>query len=378
MSIVALSIDALLPAFAFITEELKVADPNHTQLTISFLFLGLAIGQLVCGPLSDAFGRKPILFISLTTYLLGTLLCFFASSIESLLMGRFIQGLGVAGPNVAATSLVRDRYKGRQMARVMSLVMMIFIMVPTIAPALGEGILFIAEWRGIFIMYIAYALGITFWIAFRLEESLSVDRRTPFKLQYFKNAFAEVFKTRQTFLAMLASGLVFGWLIGYINSCLQIIQIQFETGRLFSLYFGLGALMIGASSMINSLIVERYGMYFITLRSLAVISLSSCLFLGIQSLITIEFWMFLLYGGVLFSCFGFIFGNMNAIAMEPMGHIAGIAAGVIGFCSSLMSITLGTAIGQAYDGTVYPITLGACVLCSLAWILLHRSKSRSI
>ena len=147
MSIVALSIDALLPAFNFIVSDLNVTTPNKIQLVITPLFIGLACGQLIFGPLSDALGRKPILYIALTVYLIGTLICYLSTNINALLLGRFIQGLGAAGPNITAISLVRDQYKGREMAKIMSIVMMIFITVPTIAPALGQGILFIADWR---------------------------------------------------------------------------------------------------------------------------------------------------------------------------------------------------------------------------------------
>ena len=376
MSLVALSIDALLPAFGFINQDMQVADPNQVQLVISALFLGLATGQLVCGPLSDAFGRKPVLYFALGIYFIGTLVCYLAASIEMLLVGRLIQGLGVAGPNIAAISLVRDSYKGREMAKIMSMVMMIFIMVPTIAPALGQGILLVSHWRTIFILYFLYSAGILAWIYFRLEESLPKEQRIPFRAARLFGGFQEVLSNRRTTSIMIAMGMVFGCLIGYINSCQQIIQVQFDTGKMFSVYFGMLALLLGVTSLLNSRFVEQLGMHFIASRALTMIVVSSLIFLGVQMLIEVRLWMFLLYAATLFGSFGMIFANLNAMAMEPMGHLAGIASAVIGSTSSLMSITLGTTIGQLYDGTVLPITLGALILGSLAWMLLQYANQQ--
>jgi len=380
MSIVAMSIDALLPAFGFITSDLSVTNPNQVQLVISALFLGLALGQLVCGPLSDAFGRKPILYIALGVYFIGTLICYLSQSIETLLIGRVVQGLGVAGPNITAISLVRDRYKGREMARIMSLVMMIFIMVPTLAPAIGQAILLVADWRAIFILYFIYAAAILSWVYLRLDESLAIDQRIPFRAKRLANGFREVLSNRSTTSITICMGMIFGCLVGYINSCQQIIQVQFDTGKMFSVYFGLLALLLGASSIVNSRFVEKLGMHYIASRALLFMVASSAVFLLAQQLTDTTLWMFLVYAGTLFASFGLIFGNLNALAMEPMGHLAGIASAVIGSISSVMSISIGTLIGQLYNGTVIPITIGPLVLAATAWVLLryaHQHKQRN-
>jgi len=379
MSIVAMSIDALLPAFGFITSDLSVTNPNQVQLVISALFLGLALGQLVCGPLSDAFGRKPILYIALGVYFIGTVICYLSQSIETLLIGRVVQGLGVAGPNITAISLVRDRYKGREMARIMSLVMMIFIMVPTLAPAIGQAILLVADWRAIFILYFIYAAAILSWVYLRLDESLAIDQRIPFRAKRLANGFREVLSNRSTTSITICMGMIFGCLVGYINSCQQIIQVQFDTGKMFSVYFGLLALLLGASSIVNSRFVEKLGMHYIASRALLFMVASSAVFLLAQQLTDTTLWMFLVYAGTLFASFGLIFGNLNALAMEPMGHLAGIASAVIGSISSVMSISIGTLIGQLYNGTVIPITIGPLVLAATAWVLLryaHQHKQR--
>lgn len=378
MAIVAVSIDALLPALGIIAEEFQVVDVNQVQLLISALFLGMAIGQLICGPLSDALGRKPILYSGIAVYFVGTFLCYFANDLNSLLIGRFIQGLGVAGPYISAISLVRDQFKGRDMAKIMSLVMMIFILVPAIAPSLGQAILFVTNWHGIFILYAVYATVIFLWIYFRLNETLPKEKRIPFTPQGFFGGFKEVLSNKVTTSLMVAMGCTFGSFIGYLNSSQQIFQDQFQTGTLFSLYFGILALVLGAASLTNSRLVQRLGMHFIASRAYIGIIVSSVLFLGLHGLADIQLWMFMIYAAVLFFCFGLIFGNVNSMAMEPMGHVAGIASAIIGSVSSLMSITIGTTIGQLYEGSLIPIVGGFLVMGTLAFGLLSfAEKQRS-
>lgn len=370
MSIVAISIDALLPALGIISQDIPLAHPNQAQLIISALFLGMAIGQLVCGPLSDATGRKKVLYSGILLFLCGSLLCFFAQDINTLLIGRFIQGLGVAGPYISAISIVRDKYAGREMAKVMSLVMMIFIMVPAIAPSLGQSILLFASWRYIFVLYIVYSIAIGLWIFLRLEETLPKENRIPLNAAGFFAGFKEVIGNRTTMGYTLCMGLFFGSFVGYLNSSQQIFQVQFATGKMFTVYFGVLALVFGASSLLNSRLVEKWGMHFISHRAVLSIILSSAVFLGLHAINDIQLWMFMMYAAILFFAFGLIFGNVNAMAMEPMGHVAGIASAVIGSVSSIISMVIGTAIGQLYNNTLIPVTLGFLTMTSMALLLM--------
>ena len=374
MAIVALSIDALLPALGLITQELGIVNANQTQLVISMLFLGMALGQLICGPLSDALGRKPVLYSGLVVYLFGTVICFFSRDITVLLVGRFIQGLGCAGPYVSAVSLVRDKFAGRGMAKIMSLVMMIFVLVPAFAPILGQAILFVSPWRGVFAVYLCYALLIVAWIYIRLPETLPKEQRIPFSVDGFIAGFKEVVTNRVTISVTLGMGLTFGGFIGYLNSSQQIFQVQFETGNMFSLYFGSLALALGAASMLNSRLVERLGMYHLASQAYLVIVLTSIAFTVLQFYVNIQLWMFMAYMLILFFNLGMVFGNLNAMAMEPMGHLAGIAAAVIGSVSSMMSIVIGTTIGQLYNDTVMPLTVGFLLMSTLALMLLYYSQ----
>ncbi len=370
MSIVAITIDALLPALGIIGRDLHAATENHTQLLISLIFLGMAIGQLVCGPLSDAFGRKPVLFGGFALYLAGTLVCYFAPTFELLMVGRLIQGLGVAGPYISSVSLVRDMFKGAQMARLMSLVMVIFMLVPAIAPALGQGILMLWSWPAIFVLYFVYAVFVLLWISLRLKETLPKERRIPFSAKGFFDGFKEVVSNRITVGYTLCSGLFFGAFIGYLNSSRQIFQVQFDQGEMFIAYFGGLSLVLGFSSMVNSRIVEKYGTKIIAFYSILIIAILSLMFLGLHWVVDIRLWMFVMYASCLFFCFGLLFGNVNAMAMEPMGHVAGIASAVIGASSSILSMTIGTLIGQLYNNTLIPIAAGFFVLCLLALIIM--------
>ncbi|MBJ7549646.1 multidrug effflux MFS transporter [Marinomonas ostreistagni] len=376
MSIVAISIDALLPALGLIGHDFKATDSNQPQLLISLLFLGMAIGQLIAGPLSDALGRKPILFAGFALYLAGTVFCFFAPTLSELMIGRFIQGLGVSGPYIAAIALVRDKFSGAKMARTMSFVMMIFVLVPAIAPSLGQAIMLLSDWHSIFIMYFLYAVILLIWISTRLKETLAKADRIPFTFEGFKNGFKEVLSNRQTLCYMLCMGLFFGSFIGYLNSSQQIFQVQFNTGTLFSLYFGALALVLGFSSLLNARIVEAFGMRPIALCAITTVVITSIVFWALHSFVTISLWMFLVYAAVLFFCFGLLFGNVNALAMEPMGHVAGIASAVIGSVSSILSMGIGTLIGQLYNNSLIPVVMGFSILGSLALVLIYFAKTK--
>ncbi len=375
MSIVAISIDAMLPALTIIGEDLGTTHPNQSQLIISAIFLGMALGQLLCGPLSDAWGRKRLLYFSLLFYLSGTLVCTFADSITVMLCGRLLQGLGVAGPYVSTISIVRDRFSGRAMAQVMSLVMMIFIMVPVVAPSLGQLVLYLASWRFIFVLFFVYALAIVIWVSIRLPETLPPANRIPFSLANIAAGAKKVLGHRATVCYTLAAGCLFGSLLGYLNSSLQIFHSIYNVGDQFALYFGGLALTLGVSSLLNSRLVQHFGMRTICIRALFTMLIASVVLLSLQVLTSPALWMFVTFGAVQFFCLGLLFGNVNALAMEPMGDNAGIAAAIIGSVSSVVSILAGTLVGQLFNGTLYPLITGFLILglAAMAALLLART-----
>ena len=375
MSVIALSIDAILPALVIIGEDLSIDQPNNVQFIISAIFAGMAVGQLICGPLSDALGRKRLLIISFLAYLVGSVICLSARSFEYLLVGRLLQGFAAAGPYVSTLSIVRDRFQGSAMARMMSFVMTIFIMVPVIAPSIGQLILYFASWRYIFLLLFCYGCGILLWTVFRLEETLPVEQRIPFTLENFTAGVTTVFSNRNTVCYLLCSGLVMGMLIGYLNSCLQVFQDLYAVGKEFALYFGGLAFTLGLASLFNAQIVQRSNPHTICSTSLKVVVGASGIFILILSYASAPLWLFIMYMSVLFFCFGLLFGNLNALAMEPMGHIAGLASAIIGALSFIVSITAGTMIGQYYDFTLFPLTTGFLVLSVMALCLLYWAKS---
>jgi DHA1 family bicyclomycin/chloramphenicol resistance-like MFS transporter len=378
MSLTALSIDAMLPALPQIGSDLNVQNPNSRQLVISIIFLGLALGQLFFGPLSDKTGRKPAIYAGYALYIAGALISLFAFSFPVLLLGRFLQGAGVSAPRAVTLALVRDRFEGRAMARVMSFIMTIFILVPMIAPSLGQAILLYSGWRTIFGTFILLALVTLLWFALRLPETLAPENRAPFSLGRIVSATKDILRTRTALGYTLSAGLVSGAFIGYLNSSQQIFQEQYALGELFPIFFGVIALSIGVASLINTRLVVRFGMRFlvswslITIFGLSLIALVvAFLAAGVPSL-----WLFMAYLMLTFFCVGILFGNQNALAMEPLGHMAGIGAAVVGSLSTLISMPLGTIIGQSYNGTLIPLIVGMAVLTGLAYLVVRWVESK--
>ena len=360
MSLGALTIDAMLPAFGEMQRDLMVQQANDMQLIVAGLLVGLALGALVYGPLSDAIGRKKAMYIGFTLFILGCLLSLLATNFHTMLAGRVLQGIGAAGPRVVVVAMVRDRVQGSAMARVMSFIMSIFILVPIIAPALGQAILLFAGWRAIFATLMGLALITLIWFAVRQPETLPMERRLPLSLQKIAGAFVIVGKNRQAMVYTLVIGCIYGVLFGYLNLCQQIFQVQYGLGRMFPLYFALLALSVGMASLLNGSLVMRLGMHYLARTALLSITGISWVFLALSwfnaghpPLVPL---MLMLAG--LFFCMGLLFGNLNAIAMEFLGHNAGTGAAVVGSLSTFLAVGLAYLIGHAYDGTVSSLATG--------------------
>jgi MFS transporter, DHA1 family, multidrug resistance protein len=372
-ALVALSIDMILPALPAIGATLGVERPNENQLVVSLLFLGFGLGQLFYGPLSDATGRKPAAYVGLALFSVGCLLALLSTTFPLLLLGRFLQGVGVAGPRTITLALVRDRFEGREMARVMSLIMAVFILVPVVAPALGQAVLAVAGWRTIFGIYLGMGLVALVWFAIRQEETLPGNRRIPFSLGRMAAAVRDVVTTRRSIGYTLAAGYVFGAFLGYLISAQQILQQQYALGIRFPLYFAVLAIAIGGASLVNASLVIRYGMGALTRWALRGISVVSVVFTAFAGAVAGHppLWTLMTYLMVSFFGIGLLFGNLNALAMQPLGHVAGTGAAIVGATSMLISLVLGTLIGQSYNGTVLPLVAGFAVLsaCSIiaAW-----------
>jgi DHA1 family bicyclomycin/chloramphenicol resistance-like MFS transporter len=375
ISLVALSIDAMLPALPAIGADLGVRRANDAQLVIAVLFLGLASAQVVYGPLSDSIGRKPAIYAGFALFIAGCVLSLLASGFEAMLLGRFLQGIGAAGPRIVTMALVRDRYAGRAMARIMSLAMALFIMVPILAPALGQGILLVAHWRAIFAVLLAVALIALAWFALRQPETLPPERRAPFAWRPILAAVRETCRHRAGFGYALMAGLIFGSFIGYLITAPQIFLEQYRTGgNHFALWFGVLAAFIGAASLVNARLVMVWGMHLLCRIALIAICVLSLVFFAFALALAGHppLWALMAYLGVTFFCIGILFGNFNAMALEPFGHIAGVASAVVGSLTTFISLAIGTLIGQSFDGTVLPLVggfagLGLAALALMRW-----------
>lgn len=377
MGLVALSVDAMLPAFPDIVRDLQVTASNDIQLVISLLFSGLAIGQLFYGSLSDSIGRKPAIYIGFGLFILGCILSLLATDFHLMLAGRLLQGIGAAGPRTVAVALIRDRYNGSEMARVMSFIMTVFILVPVFAPALGQLILFAAGWRSIFAVLILLAVTTLFWLGIRQPETLPKAQRMPFTLRKVKAAFREVLGNRPAMITMSIAGCVSGAFLGYLNLSQQIFQVQYGLGARFPLYFAIMALAVGCASLLNSGLVMRFGMHRLADLALSLMMASSWLFFvlvwGFDG--HPPLWLFIACCVALFFAIGILFGNLNSIAMEPLGHVAGTAAAVIGSTSTLMAVVLSFLIGHAYDGSLFSLAIGFVTLATVSRLLIMKVKS---
>ncbi len=372
VSTLALSIDAMLPALADIGRELQVDNPNDVQLVVSSMFLGFAVGQILAGPLSDSYGRKPIIYGGYIIFIAGCLLSVFAQAFWVMLLGRVLQGVGAAAPRIVSIALVRDDYEGRRMARIMSIVMAIFILVPAIAPSIGQTVLWIADWRAIFGLLLVMA-GISFvWFAVRQPETLPATLRRAFSVSSTWKGIVEAWGYRAMSGYTLAAGIIFGAFVGYLSSAQQVFQETYGTREMFVVYFGAAALAIGAASIFNSRTVLRLGMRYLTWRALIGLTVTSLVFLPVVLMTggVPDFVWFMVWLLVTFFCVGIMFGNFNALAMEPVGHMAGLGAAVTGSVSTLISLPLGWAIGAAYDGTIIFLVCGFALAGILSMLVM--------
>ncbi|MCL5246108.1 multidrug effflux MFS transporter [Cellulophaga sp. 20_2_10] len=379
MSIVALTIDALLPAISHIGEAINSVDPTRNQLLITMIFLGLGVGQLFFGPLSDSYGRKPIVYAGFTIFALASVICVNATSLEVMIVGRIFQGVGLSAPRTITISIIRDLYKGDYMAKIMSFVTAFFILIPVIAPAVGKAVLDNYNWQAIFYVQLLFALIVSIWFWKRQEETLKPEFKIPFTRSVFVDGLKEFVKHKETVAFTLISGLITGAFLVYLSSAQHIFEDQFNLVEEFPYIFAGLAISIGSATFLNGTLVLRFGM-----RKL--IFLSLCAFCSIGLLYVILFWgdanpslpVLIVFLAAQFFCLGFIWGNSRSVAMEPIGHIAGVGAAINGFVATVVSIPIATLIGSYIDTTVLPLFLGLAVCGSLSlFIFMSIKKTRT-
>ena len=370
---IAFSTDAMLPALPQITADLSPDTPERVPLILTAFVFGLGLGTFVTGPLADAFGRKNIVYGGAFLYILGTIIAWVSQSLEVMLAARVLQGLGAAGPRVVSLAIIRDLFSGRQMARIMSFVMMIFVIVPAFAPALGAVIIRFSDWRGIFISFIVFAVVSVVWVCLRLPETLPKDNRRPLRLPLLWLATKEIFGNRMVCVSITVQTLALSILFAVLMLVQPIYDQVYDRGESFPFWFGVIALVSGSSSLLNALLVVRLGMLRIVTLALGVqiILSASMLGLGLGSLPEpFGFYFFALWQASLFFQAGLVMGNLNALAMEPLGHIAGMAASVIGAMSTVMAAVIASPIGMVFNGTIAPLVASVLILASIGFALM--------
>ena len=353
----ALAIDAMLPALGVLSQDLGGGHPNYRQLVVGVFLLGAGLGALVPGTLSDRFGRRPVVMASLGIYILTALGCALVRDFDSLVVLRFLQGMGCSGLAVLPPAIIRDRLEGDRMARLQSLVSVVFMTVPMIAPSLGQAVLLVASWRWIFIFIALMGIVIGTWAYLRLPETLHLEYRQQIQPRAIAINMGRVLTTRASIGYVVGSALVMSAMWGFINSAQQLIAEHFGAGVAFPLVFGGLAFTMSVANFGNSRIVERFGARRVSHTALLVyIAISSLQYLAAFSDHE-ALWQFALLMGSNMCLMGFIGANFTSIALQPFGEIAGAAASVQTFLRMVTASIIGALIGQAYDGSARPLAL---------------------
>ena len=368
MALNSLAIDIMLPALQQIGASLGVENENHRQYVIPVYILGFGLAQLFFGPLSDRFGRRGPLLAGMVIYVVAAAAAAVAPTFGTLLACRLVQGIGAASTRVIAVSIVRDTFEGRRMAEVMSLIFMVFMAIPVVAPGMGQIIMLFASWHFIFLAMALGALLFTLWVALRLPETLHPEYRRPLTAKSVIGGFVVMLTDRVALCYALASTFAFAAMFGFINSSQQIYVGLYGVGEMFPVIFACVAGLIAVSNFINARLVGRIGMRRLSQGALVMLLAISLLWLGLSLSGPIPLFLFIAIFSAAMVPFAMLGSNFNALAMEPLGALAGTASSVLGFMQTFGGGLLGTAIGQAYDGTVTPLAAGFCLVSALALV----------
>ena len=375
MSVVALAIDALLPALDIIGYSIGTNSAAENQLLITMIFLGLGFGPLLFGPISDSLGRKPVVYMGFAVFIMASFVCIYAPNLETMIIGRILQGIGLSAPRTISIAIIRDRFNGDRMAKVMSFVVVIFLLVPIIAPALGKFILNHYSWQTIFYAQIGFSLFISLWFWKRQPETLIPEKRIKFSKHLFIDGYKELIKFKRTLAFTVISGFVTGSFMVYLSSSQQVFQEQYLLKEEFPFIFAGLAIAMGASIFLNGIIVMKFGMEKLITFSLFLYFIVSVvyviLFYNIENP-PIE--ILLIFFALQFFTLGFLFGNLRSIAMQPVGHIAGIASAITGLISTLMAVPISIFIGKYVSDTALPLFLGFSISSFLALLILFYIK----
>lgn len=373
MSIVALSIDTILPALQPIGSSVGTKTPNENQLLITMIFLGLGFGQLIFGPISDSFGRKPVVYIGFGVFVLASFLCIYAPNIEIMVLGRIFQGIGLSASRSISIAMIRDRFEGDYMAKIMSFVVTIFILVPIIAPSLGKFLLDNYGWESIFYSQLVFGILVLIWFWKRQPETLPKIYKKKFSFSIFTQGSIEFLKHRSAVIYTMISGLATGSFMVFLSTSQHIFEVQYGLINEFPYIFGALAFSVGLATFTNGALVVKFGMRKLVNIFIVIFSITSLsytlLYFGTSNP---DISILICFLGIQFFSVGFLFGNVRSLAMQPLGHIAGIGAAINGFVSTIMAVPIATLIGGFIETTALPLFVGftVCGFISLLLLLL--------
>ena len=372
MSLVSLAIDALLPAMTNIGDTIGITDATNNQLLITMIFLGLGFGQLISGPLSDSYGRKPIIYIGFIVFVFASLICVFSTSLEMMIVGRILQGIGLSAPRTISIAMIRDRFSGNYMAKVMSFVVAIFILVPVVAPALGKIMLDLYGWQSIFYSQLLFGLAVMLWLWRRQPETLKKENKRDFKLALLIAGLREFIKHKNAVIFTFFSGCITGSFMVYLSASQLIFEQQYNLKDAFPFIFAGIALFIGIATFLNGTFVVRLGMFKLVSIFTLIFTLIPFVYIFLYSGETNpSIYVLVTFFGLQFFAIAFLFGNTRALAMEPIGHIAGIGAAINGFVSTIMAVPIATLIGSFINTTALPLFIGFFVCGVIALLLIQ-------
>lgn len=378
MSVTALSIDALLPALDIIGEAVQTKTPADNQLLITMIFLGLGIGPLFFGPLADAKGRKPSVYIGFAVFIIASLICIYTRSFEIMILGRILQGIGLSAPRTISIAIIRDLYEGDYMARIMSFVTVVFLLIPIVAPAMGKVILDSWNWQGIFLVQIVISLLVMFWFWKRQAETLKPSNKIPYAISRITNGLIETVKYKRTLGFTIIQGFIVGSFLVYLSASQQIFQNQYGLVDEFPYIFAGLALSIGAAILLNATLVVRLGMEMIVTAALIGFCAVSLLYIAMYyDVLRPSVYVLVGFFSLQFFFIGFMFGNLRALAMEPVGHIAGIGAAITGLISTLMAVPMSTFIGRYVENTTLPLFIGFSSCSAISIMILFWIKKNA-
>ncbi|PKP90917.1 MAG: MFS transporter [Alphaproteobacteria bacterium HGW-Alphaproteobacteria-16] len=359
MALTALGIDSMLPALPAIGAELGILEDNHRQYVITAFMLGFAVAQLIHGPLADRFGRKPVIGIALTLYVITNGIAAMSDSFELLLVARAASGAAVAAGRVVTVALVRDCFAGRAMARVMSLAFMTFMVVPVLAPAWGQLMVMIfGSWRLIFGGIGIVSAIVLLWFLIRMPETLAPESVNRLDVREIWRGYRIMFRDRWAVGYTFATAAISGCFFAFIGSIQQIVYDVFKRPELLTLVFASVAGLMAVGAFANSRLVMRFGMRFLSHLALVATTMLAVVHLVVILAGGENLWVFIALQAPMMAAMGLCNSNFSAMAMENMGEIAGRASSLQGFISTMGAAVFGAIIGQAFDGTTVPLYIG--------------------